>query len=73
MAGEGITKDMMIGAVMEKYPSTIGVFKKWFGQGCFSCPGAKNEDIAFGSMMHNVELDKVLVELNLAIKTDTGA
>ncbi|MEK6530880.1 MAG: DUF1858 domain-containing protein [Deltaproteobacteria bacterium] len=73
MAGEGITKDMMIGAVMEQYPSTIGVFKKWFGQGCFSCPGAKNEDIAFGSMMHNVELDKVLGELNIAIKTDTGS
>ncbi len=64
---------MMIGAVMEQYPSTIGVFKKWFGQGCFSCPGAKNEDIAFGSMMHNVELDKVLGELNIAIKTDTGS
>ncbi len=68
-----ITKDMIIGTVMETYPSTTGVFKKYFGQGCFSCPGSKNEDIAFGSMMHNVDLDRVLVELNLAIKEDKGS
>jgi len=58
---------MCIGEVIEKHPASEKVFKKFFGTGCFTCPGSKNEDIAFGAMMHNVELDKVLEELNAAI------
>ncbi|MBI5344085.1 MAG: DUF1858 domain-containing protein [Deltaproteobacteria bacterium] len=68
MAEELINKDMIIGEVLEKYPATEKVFKKHFGRGCFTCPGAKNEDIAFGAMMHNVDIDVVLKELNEAIK-----
>jgi hybrid cluster-associated redox disulfide protein len=67
MAGEKITKDMCIGTVIEQYPATEKVFKKYFGSGCFTCPGSKNEDIAFGSTMHNVEVDAVVRELNEAI------
>ncbi|MBI5643230.1 MAG: DUF1858 domain-containing protein [Deltaproteobacteria bacterium] len=63
-----IDKDMIIGEVIEKHPSTIAVFKKFFGDGCYTCPGANNEDIAFGSMMHNVDAGLVLKELNAAIK-----
>lgn len=61
-----ITKDMIIGTVIEEHPGTEKVFRKHFGKGCFDCPGSKNEDIEFGSMMHNVELDAVLKELNEA-------
>jgi len=63
-----ITKEAIIGEVIERHPETERVFKKHFGSGCFTCPGAKNEDIAFGSMMHNVELDTVLAEINEAVK-----
>lgn len=63
-----ITKDMIIGAVIEKHPSTGKVFKKHFGDGCFTCPGSNNEDIAFGAAMHNVDADTVVDELNSAIK-----
>lgn len=63
-----ITKDMIIGAVIEQYPSTGDVFKKHFGNGCCACPGSNNEDIAFGAAMHNVDADAVVDELNTAIK-----
>lgn len=68
MADELINKEMIIGEVIEKYPATEGVFKRHFGKGCFTCPGAKNEDIAFGSMMHNADIDTVVKELNEAAK-----
>lgn len=63
-----IDKDMIIGEVIERHPETEAVFRKYFGTGCFTCPGSKNEDIAFGAMMHNADLDTVVRELNEAVK-----
>jgi hybrid cluster-associated redox disulfide protein len=63
-----ITKKSSIGEVFTKYPETEPVFEKYFGSGCFTCPGSKMEDIAFGAMMHNISPDKIIEELNEAIK-----
>lgn len=73
MAAILITKEMIIGEVMARYPDTVSVFKKYFGKGCFDCPGANNEDIEFGSTMHNADMGSVLKELNeIAGKQKTG-
>ncbi|TAN63758.1 DUF1858 domain-containing protein [bacterium] len=63
-----VTKDMIIAEVIKRHPQTEKVFKKHFGNGCFTCPGSKNEDIAFGAMMHNVDTELVMQELNDAVK-----
>jgi hybrid cluster-associated redox disulfide protein len=64
-----ITEDMIIGDVMAKVPGSVEIFRKHF-KGCFTCPGSNVEDIAFGALMHNADLKKVLKELNeLANKT----
>ncbi|MFQ5963422.1 MAG: DUF1858 domain-containing protein [Candidatus Scalinduaceae bacterium] len=63
-----ITKKSSIGEVFTKYPETEPVFQKYFGSGCFTCPGSKTEDIAFGAMMHNTTPEKIIEELNEAIK-----
>lgn len=55
---------MLIGEVIEEYPGTEVVFKKYFGKGCSECPGSRVEDIDFGSTMHNADLETVLKELN---------
>ena len=55
---------MLIGEVMEEYPGTEAVFKKYFGKGCSECPGSRVEDIDFGSTMHNADIETVLKELN---------
>ena len=67
-----ITKKSSIGEVFQKYPETEKVFKKYFGSGCFTCPGSKMEDIAFGAMMHNVDPEKIVEELNEVIKKKHG-
>lgn len=59
-----ITKEMIIGEVIEEFPGTEAVFKKYFGKGCSDCPGSRVEDIDFGSNMHNADLSTVLRELN---------
>ena len=45
-------------------PAASKVIEKYFGNGCFTCPGMKVESISFGAMMHNVDPNKVLEELN---------
>ncbi len=67
MSEQTITKEMSIGDVMEKFPTTEPVFQKWFGAGCFTCPGAKTEDIGFGATMHGVDVEDVLKDLNEAL------
>ncbi len=57
-----------MGSTRAKYPETEPVFQKYFGSGCFTCPGSMMEDIAFGAMMHNIPPDKIIEELNEAIK-----
>lgn len=65
---EVITEEMIIGEVLRRHPESEAVFKKYFGKGCFTCPGSDNEDIAFGAMMHNADLAAIIAELNAAIK-----
>ncbi len=62
-----ITKKSSIGEIFTKYPETEPVFMKYFGSGCFTCPGSKTEDVAFGAMMHNIKPEQIIDELNEAI------
>ncbi len=62
-----ITKKTSIGDVIKKYPETEPVIKKYFGVGCFTCPGSKTEDIAFGARRHNVATEAIIKELNYVI------
>ena len=57
-------KDMNIGEVLEKEPRAYQVIEKYFGQGCFTCPGMRMESISFGAMMHNVDPELIVEELN---------
>jgi hybrid cluster-associated redox disulfide protein len=64
-----IGKDSVIGDVIKAYPHTEAVFRKFYGEGCFSCPGQAFETIAQSALMHNVDLDEILSELNKAAKS----
>ncbi len=67
-----ITKKSSIGEIFTKFPETEPVFQKYFGSGCFTCPGSKTEDIAFGAMMHNIKPDQIIDELNAAINKNNS-
>ena len=61
---KGITKDSIIGEVIKARPGAERVIEKYFGTGCFTCPGIKMESIAFGCLMHNLDPEPLLKELN---------
>jgi hybrid cluster-associated redox disulfide protein len=59
-----ITRDSIIGDVIREIPGARDIIQKYFGGGCFTCPGINMESIAFGSMMHNLDPEKVVQEIN---------
>ncbi len=64
MADKKITKDTVIGDVLKANPAAIKVIQKYFGQGCFTCPGMNMESISFGALMHNMDPDVIVKEIN---------
>jgi hybrid cluster-associated redox disulfide protein len=64
MAKKRFNKDMVIGDILERSPDAIKVIEKYFGQGCFTCPGMKMESISFGALMHNIDPEVIIRELN---------
>jgi hybrid cluster-associated redox disulfide protein len=64
MAGEKITKEMVIGDVLKANPAAIKVIQKYFGEGCFACPGMNMESISFGALVHNIDPEVIVKEIN---------
>ncbi|MCX7991606.1 MAG: DUF1858 domain-containing protein [Proteobacteria bacterium] len=62
-----ITKDMTFQEVVRKYPQTIQVFVR-YGLGCIGCHAAQFENIEQGAMVHGINVDQLLKELNEAIE-----
>ena len=59
-----VTKDSIIGEVIKMSPGAKAVIQKYFGNGCFTCPGINMESLSFGAMMHNIDPEKLVKELN---------
>jgi hypothetical protein len=63
MASMEITEDTLIGDIIRDLPGGRDVIKRYFGNGCFTCPGMNMESVSFGAMMHGVEPEPVLRDL----------
>jgi Domain of unknown function (DUF1858) len=61
-----VTKESIIGEVIRDVPGAKKIIEKYFGGGCFTCPGINMESISFGSMMHNLDPEKIVEEINRA-------
>ncbi|HEB74879.1 MAG TPA: DUF1858 domain-containing protein [Nitrospirae bacterium] len=59
-----VTKDSVIGEIIRDMPEAAKVIEKYFGNGCFTCPGINVETIAFGATMHNVDPEVIVKEIN---------
>lgn len=68
-----VTKDSFIGDVIREVPGAEDVIRKYFGTGCFTCPGLNVESIAFGAAMHNVNPDEVIAEIKKLAENGNGA
>ena len=62
--GETIGADHILGEILAAYPGTEKVFRKYYGDGCFSCPGQATESVKQSAMMHNMSEKQILSELN---------
>ena len=62
-----IDKDMTFNEVLRAYPDTVKVFKR-YGMNCFGCLGAEAESIEYGALAHGVDLERLLEDLNQALK-----
>ena len=58
-----ITKNSVIGEVIKEVPGAEEVIRKYFGGGCFTCPGINVETITFGAAMHNVDPEKIVEDI----------
>jgi hybrid cluster-associated redox disulfide protein len=57
------TKQMSILEALESHPDARTVFARW-GMGCSLCIGAQLESIESGAIMHAVDPEAVVAELN---------
>jgi len=64
--GQAIGPDNILGEILATYPETEKVFRKYYGDGCFSCPGQATESVRQSALMHNVSEKRLLAELNQA-------
>lgn len=64
--GALIRADQVLGEILAAHPETEAVFRKYYGSGCFSCPGQATETVKQSAMIHNVDVKKLLEELNRA-------
>jgi hybrid cluster-associated redox disulfide protein len=66
---ELIGPDHVIGDILGTYPATKRVFRKYYGEACFSCPGQATETVRQSAMMHDASEEELLAELNAAAGT----
>jgi hypothetical protein len=65
--GERIQAGHVLGDIIDTYPEAEPVFREFYGDGCFSCPGQATESVNMSAMMHNVEEGQILQALNRVV------
>lgn len=61
-----ITKDMLIGDVLDQYPQLAEYFFE-IGMHCLGCPHSRGESIEQACEVHGTDADALLAKLNAAI------
>jgi len=67
-----ITKDTIIGDILDIAPETAPLFMA-IGMHCLGCPSAINESLEEACMVHGIEVEELLEELNKQIASSTAA
>ena len=58
-----ITKDSIIGDVLDQYPDVADIFFA-IGMHCLGCPSARGESIEMACMVHGADVDALVKQLN---------
>lgn len=62
-----ITKNSIIGDVLDKYPQTAQIFLS-IGMHCLGCPASRGETIEEACMVHGADADALVEAINTALK-----
>lgn len=58
-----ITKEMLIGDILREKPEASKTLMK-FGMGCIGCPASQMESLEQAALIHGLDLNILLDELN---------
>ena len=58
-----ITKDMLIGDILDADRGTAKYFLE-MGMHCLGCPASRGESVAQACMVHGVDVDSLVAEIN---------
>ncbi|WP_426351018.1 DUF1858 domain-containing protein [Alloiococcus sp. CFN-8] len=58
-----ITKDMTVGYIVMLYPEAVDVLTG-MGLSCIGCPASQVETLEEAAMVHGLDLDEMLYQLN---------
>ena len=61
-----ITKDTIIGDILDIAPDTAPIFLS-IGMHCLGCPSSRGETVEQACMVHGVNVDALLDDLNASI------
>ena len=61
-----ITKDMLVGEVLDQYPELAPHFLG-IGMHCLGCPMSRGESIEQACAVHDVDPDELIEKLNAAV------
>ncbi|MGN0502954.1 MAG: DUF1858 domain-containing protein [Ruminococcus sp.] len=61
-----ITKNSIIGDVLDKHPETAELFFS-IGMHCLGCPASRGETIEEACMVHGADIDALIDSLNEAV------
>lgn len=64
-----ITKDTIIGDILNIAPQTAPLFMS-IGMHCLGCPASRNETVAQACMVHGVDADMLLAQVNAMIAAE---
>lgn len=62
-----ITKDSLISEILKAVPKSIELFET-YNMGCFSCMGVQKETLEKGCLMHGLDVNEVIAELDKLAK-----
>lgn len=62
-----ITKDTLISDILKSFPKSLEVFEK-YNMACFSCMGVQKETLEKGSLMHGLDVNELIKELEVLTK-----
>ena len=61
-----ITKDTIIGDILDIAPDTAPIFLS-LGMHCLGCPSSRGETVEHACMVHGVDVDALLEQLNATV------